>query len=211
MKLSTAVVFLSMMVLCSSQVIATENKTTAAGNKTGAPTDDVFAGKSREVVKEFQAALAGKLQAAMKEGGPVAAIEVCKVEAPGIARSAGNEHGVKVRRVSDRVRNPNNKPDAQDARVLSEFAKALQEGEDDKLEKLVHLDGKGRRYYKAIQVQPLCLTCHGSNLTPAVTEAIKQRYPKDEAIGYELGDLRGAFVVESGLAWKPVNEGSDQQ
>lgn len=196
MKLSSAVVSLSMMILCSSQVIATENKTTAAGNKTRAPTDDVFAGKSREVVKEFQAALAGKLQAAIKEGGPVAAIEVCNVEAPDIARSAGNKHGVKVRRVSDRVRNPNNKPDAQDGRVLSEFANALKEGEDDKLEKLVHLNDKDRRYYKAIQVQPLCLTCHGPDLAPAVTEVIKRRYPNDEAVGYELGDLRGAFVVE---------------
>lgn len=196
MKLSTAVVFLSMMVLCSSQVIATENKTTAAGNKKGAPTDDEFVSKSREVVKEFQAALAGKLQAAIKEGGPVAAIEVCKVEAPDIARSAWKEHDVKVRRVTDKARNPRNKADEQDARVLSEFADALDEGEDDKLEKLVRLDDKRRRYYKAIQVQPLCLTCHGSDLAPAVTEAIKQRYPNDEAVGYELGDLRGAFVVE---------------
>ena len=45
-------------------------------------------------------------------------------------------------------------------------------------------------------LQPLCLTCHGSELAPGVAEQISELYPEDHAIGFEAGDLRGVFWLE---------------
>ena len=51
-------------------------------------------------------------------------------------------------------------------------------------------------YIEAIAIQPLCLACHGNVLAPDVAAHIKEEYPKDEAIGFGVGDLRGVFWVE---------------
>jgi hypothetical protein len=45
---------------------------------------------------------------------------------------------------------------------------------------------------------PTCLSCHGpvDTLDPELREALAQRFPDDEATGYQLGELRGAYVAE---------------
>ena len=51
------------------------------------------------------------------------------------------------------------------------------------------------RYLRYIYMEPLCLTCHGSVLSPEMEEIIKRRYPGDRAIGYAVDELRGAISV----------------
>ena len=56
-----------------------------------------------------------------------------------------------------------------------------------------------RAWIRGIFIErPVCLSCHGppGSLDPEVTTALKNLYPQDEATGYRMGDLRGAFVVE---------------
>ena len=45
-------------------------------------------------------------------------------------------------------------------------------------------------------MQPLCLTCHGTELDPAIAAQIAASYPADEATGFAAGDFRGVFWVE---------------
>ena len=45
-------------------------------------------------------------------------------------------------------------------------------------------------------VQPLCLSCHGSELAPDIATQITDLYPEDRAVGFEVGDLRGVFWLE---------------
>jgi hypothetical protein len=52
---------------------------------------------------------------------------------------------------------------------------------------------------KAIPAAKICLTCHGTNLDPALAAEIDSLYPGDKATGYSEGDLRGAFWVTSKL------------
>ena len=51
-------------------------------------------------------------------------------------------------------------------------------------------------YVEPIRIQPLCLTCHGEALAPAVGARIRALYPEDAAAGFALGDLRGVWWVE---------------
>ena len=62
-----------------------------------------------------------------------------------------------------------------------------------------HFDARpdgSARYMSAIVTQPLCLTCHGSEIAPEVAAEIARHYPEDQATGFAAGDLRGAFLIE---------------
>ena len=50
-------------------------------------------------------------------------------------------------------------------------------------------------YIKAIPTKSVCLNCHGNSIDKKVLREIKKNYPDDKAIGYNLGEIRGAFVV----------------
>jgi len=56
-------------------------------------------------------------------------------------------------------------------------------------------DEQSFRYMKAIQTGGLCLACHGSSVTPEVKKVIQHYYPEDKAIGFNVGDIRGAFTL----------------
>ena len=58
------------------------------------------------------------------------------------------------------------------------------------------MDGeKEFRFMKAIPAGPVCLACHGTELSPEVSQVLAELYPQDRARGYSPGDIRGAFVV----------------
>lgn len=156
---------------------------------------------SRAIADDFQQQLGGRLKSAMAAGGPVAAIEVCAEVAPEIAARASADAGARVGRTALRVRNPDNAPDPDAAEVLQAFAERVAAGESMPIEHLGTAPDGATRYLRAIVLQPLCATCHGASLAPAVADAVEARYPRDQAVGFEVGELRGAFVID----W-PVEE-----
>ena len=136
---------------------------------------------------------------ALKEGGPVQAISVCREKAPALAAEISREEGMSVRRTALKVRNPANAPDAWERNMLEDFKRRLSTGEDGatlEATEVTTMDGKPTlRYMKAITVGEPCLGCHGEALAPAVAAAIRRDYPQDRATGFKKGDLRGAFSV----------------
>jgi hypothetical protein len=61
--------------------------------------------------------------------------------------------------------------------------------------------GSEYRFVKALPVQPLCLSCHGSaeQISPAVKSVLAQHYPNDLATGYSVGQIRGVISVRKPL------------
>ena len=57
----------------------------------------------------------------------------------------------------------------------------------------VDLGPRGVGYVEPIHLQPLCATCHGESIEPTLLEAIRSRYPEDQAVGFRVGELRGLF------------------
>ncbi len=155
---------------------------------------------SRQVAKQLGQQLKQILQQTIKQEGPVAALEVCQVQAPAIATDLSARNKLQVGRTALKVRNTNNSPSDWQANVLRDFEQRMAQGEDAKtLEySVVAQTAKGKqfRYMKAIPTAPECLICHGSNLTEPLQKAIADLYPADQAVGFEAGELRGAFVVE---------------
>lgn len=149
---------------------------------------------SRALAKALGKTLQVELVVAMKQGGPVAAIEVCNVRAPGVAAdlSAG---AAQVGRTALKLRNRRNAPDAEAKAVMRGFEKALADGPDRPPESFVVREDGSARYMRAIPTGAACLACHGDSLAPDVSAQLEALYPEDEATGFSAGQLRGAFII----------------
>jgi hypothetical protein len=167
------------------------------------PSPELLASQARVLCGNLMLSLQGELFAAMKDGGPVKALDVCRTRAPQIAAGASAGTPWKVGRTSTKVRNPANAPDAWEAAKLEEFRKRLAGGEEmAALESWEVVEADGRRtfrYAKAIGTTSPCLNCHGSDLKPEVAAKLKELYPDDRATGFASGQLRGAFSVSRPL------------
>jgi hypothetical protein len=157
----------------------------------------------RQSIQAYGGALKQELTSAIKSGGAIAALEVCHLKAPKITQQLYEKSGISVARTSLKPRNVASAPDAWEEGVLKTFEARKAKGEDvNTLEfhAIVEKDGKREaRYMKAIPTAEVCLTCHGSKIQPELLEKIKALYPQDKAVGFNLGDLRGAFTVREAL------------
>ena len=159
--------------------------------------DDPRLTRSREAAAGLQQELSATLMAALQSGRPAQAIEVCNVEASGIAARLSGQAGARVGRTALRVRNPGNAPDADARSVMTAFQRDLAaEAAAPPPEHFETRHDGSARYMSAIVTQPLCVVCHGAELAPEVAAAIGRHYPSDQATGFVVGELRGAFVVE---------------
>lgn len=151
--------------------------------------------ESRTLVATFAGRLQSALKGALSRGDVTAAITTCRDLAPQIASELSRESGARIGRTSTRFRNPLNAPESWQRPVLMSFAGKLSESPEHLLEYFE--DGEsGARYMKGIPLAPMCATCHGTKLAPAVAARLKEDYPHDLATGYEVGELRGAFTVD---------------
>jgi len=147
-----------------------------------------------ELLAPLKIELKQALVAGMQDG-PLNAISVCKDQAPAIADSLSIE-GIEMGRTSHRLRNPaNSAPD-----WVSPVLETYLGEESDRVPKVVALADNRVGYVEPIMIKPLCLACHGSALAPDVAAHLSVAYPEDEAMGYDVGDLRGVYWVEYPVA-----------
>jgi RND family efflux transporter MFP subunit len=156
-------------------------------------------------VGAFRQALVQALQSALQES-PMAAIDVCRLEAPRIAERVSVD-GVAVGRTSHRLRNPSNAPEDWMLPFLREFRTSDAAAGSSRT-----FDLGGRLgYVEPIYVQELCVTCHGSSVEPSLLEHIRERYPEDAAVGFEVGDFRGLFWAVVGAPTGPEQGAAARQ
>ena len=157
--------------------------------------------EARRVASSVPPKLLAVLTDEIARGGPESAIGVCRDKAPEMAKTATQQTGWQVRRVSLRERNPKSVPDAWERAALEDFDRRAAAGEAPAtLEKaeLVTVDGRPvQRYMRALPVQQICMQCHGpgEQLSPAVKERLTALYPADRGTGYALGQIRGAMTI----------------
>jgi hypothetical protein len=168
-----------------------------------APADEAaLRTEAKQIIQQFASTLQAALLASIEKDGLGAAIQVCKTEAPAIGEDLSSG-GWRVARTSLKTRNANNQPDAWEMATLQAFEARQMTGESADTMVVTRTepgpDGARFRLLKAIPTQPLCLNCHGSQLSDEVTGAIRVAYPEDKAIDYREGDIRGAFTLTKQL------------
>ena len=132
-------------------------------------------------------ALQKELQQAISD--PAEAISVCKKRGDSLARSIGQEMGVRIGRTSTKIRNLNNVPPL--------WAKALVD-EKHEHEMVVALPDNGLGFLSPIMTKSICINCHGeeNQIEADVFAEILSAYPDDAAIGFAVGEVRGYVWVE---------------
>jgi hypothetical protein len=165
--------------------------------------------QARTVANQVLGETKSVLESALEGGQPAAALRVCASVAQNIARRHERE-GWRVRRVSEKVRNPADTPSVDELAVL----RAWQNDKDagyltpaTEHQEIVTEDGRRYLHYMRpiLIAGPVCLQCHGApdKLAPGVADALKDLYPHDQATGYAVGDLRGAISVKIPIESRP--------
>ena len=167
--------------------------------------DAQWLAEARQTASALPPKLITRLMEEISRSGMDGAIAVCRDMAPQMAREVTAQTGWSVRRVSLKTRNEQRAtPDAWERAALEEFDRRAAAGEDpariEKGETVVEAGRHVYRYMKALPVQPLCLNCHGpaDQWAPGVGAKLAEAYPHDHAVGYSVGQLRGAVSVRKG-------------
>ncbi|WP_338107714.1 DUF3365 domain-containing protein [Leptospira weilii] len=147
------------------------------------------------LISEFQIDLQKNLESAIRTKGIVGAIDVCRTISPQKEADLKREFpGVLIRRVSEKPRNPSHQPEAWETEIFDQWKESQKTGMAPYT--IVLSKDKEVRILQPIILQnPTCLQCHGGpqDINPAVSKKIAELYPNDQAKGYKLGELRGAF------------------
>lgn len=144
-----------------------------------------------------KAQLGKNLMKALKEKGPEGAVTFCNLKAMHLTDSMAVKHSATIKRVSDKPRNPINKANAIELEHIETFKKVVLEGEEVK-PIVEELNNSEVNFYYPITTNAMCLKCHGSpnkEVTPSTLSTLKSLYPKDMALGYESGQVRGIWSI----------------
>ena len=156
----------------------------------------------RSTSMEFMKELKGILIKEIQQGGVLSAVAVCSDTAQLLTNNFGLQRGVFVKRVSFNNRSESNFPDDYEKGILNKFTMMHKENNltetSENIEIIFENGLKYLRYMKPIFIQAECLNCHGSetDMHQETKELIAEKYPKDKAINYKLGDLRGAVSLK---------------
>ena len=167
-----------------------------------AESEQALVEQAQALAGQFQGSLKAELVSAMSTGGPINAIDVCKLKVPEIEQQLSTDHWT-LARTALKVRNPANAPSDWERSQMNAMNTALAAGKapaDISVAEIRDVDGISTFFYmQPIMTGQLCLGCHGSELSADVQKALAKNYPQDQARGFSEGDLRGAFTFRKVL------------
>ena len=143
--------------------------------------------------------LTTRLGKAIAEAGMLDALEFCTVHGITFTSWTGITNEVVVRRVTHKPRNPKNRADDTELRVIRQFEKELSKHSAPRPIVMANKPSLYTYYAPIIVDFRLCLSCHGqpgAEIKPDVLAQAKKTYPNDEATGFKLGDLRGIWSID---------------
>ncbi len=159
--------------------------------------EKVYLEKGKAIAEATFTALSGKLTKAMEDGGVAGAVQYCNVAAMPLVDSLSKASNATIRRTSQKPRNPLDAPSEWETEILTSFQQMTAKGEK-AMPRMKMLDNNKVAFAAPIILQPLCMKCHGTvgtDIAEADYTIIKKLYPKDEAVGYKPGELRGIWSI----------------
>lgn len=147
--------------------------------------------------KTTKAELGKNLMQALNKQGAAGALEFCNTRSIPITDSMSAYHGVKIRRVSDQPRNPENAASEEETEIIKTYKHQLAAGNPLKPELIE--EGNVFRFYAPITTNQMCLQCHGtpeSEINQKTIEKLAKLYPEDQATGYAENQVRGMWRIE---------------
>lgn len=155
--------------------------------------------KGDAIAAEAFGVLSSRLGKAIADAGLTNAIEFCSVHGIAFTTAVGVTNRVALRRVTHRPRNPQNRADTNEIILIRRFESELSQGATPKPVVVANSPDTVTYYAPIVLKQPLCLNCHGqpeTDIKPGVLANLNKTYPKDEAKGFKLGQVRGLWRVD---------------
>lgn len=188
---------LLLSIVISASFFGCQNRESSSDETLSKEELSAYQEKGSEFVEATQKVLASNLVGAIQEKGTEGALEFCSIQAIPLTDSMAVELQAHIKRVTDQPRNPDNLANESELEYIRSAKSDLSEGNE--VTPAIHYaNGKVVGYYPIITNQ-LCMQCHGnenSQINQATLEQIKTLYPEDQATGYDVGELRGIWVVE---------------
>ncbi|MBK8443132.1 MAG: DUF3365 domain-containing protein [Sphingobacteriales bacterium] len=153
--------------------------------------------KGKDDAMRTKGVLGKNLLAALQKGKTAEALAFCSGKAQQLTDSMSLVLGVEIKRVSDKNRNAKNTATTSELQYI-ELAKAQIAANKKPSPQIQTLQGQQVAYYPIV-AENMCLQCHGkinTDISAATYAEIQKFYPNDKAIGYNIGDLRGIWVVK---------------
>jgi len=154
-----------------------------------------YTAKGNEISQKAFKALSSELMAQMKAGGPVQAVSFCNINALPLTATVAEENGVHIKRTSDKIRNKANKATPRELEVIISYKAKFDLGKE--LQPVVEKREGQVHYYAPIKVMTACLNCHGTSeqISKPADSILSLKYPKDMAVNYKEGELRGIWSI----------------
>jgi len=141
--------------------------------------------------------LGKNLMGTIQDKGIKEAVTFCNVKAYPLTDSMATAQNATIKRVSDKPRNPQNRANTKELKIIEKFKKAVANGED--YQPVTEVENGRNSFYYPIATNSMCLQCHGipnKTIQPEVLSTIKDLYPNDEATGYDINEVRGMWAIE---------------
>jgi hypothetical protein len=160
--------------------------------------------QARQMSNHLAETLRSHLVAEIRSGGFRQAVSVCSEIGQQVPDDLTKQTGHRIRRVSLRYRNKQDRPDDYEQMRLREFDALKQRGRlpGEFYEVIGTGSERELRYLRPLLTADMCLNCHGTaEKIPAEVKALlAEAYPDDLATGYQTGDVRGAISIRVKLA-----------
>lgn len=143
-----------------------------------------------------KAVLGKNLMGKIQKEGTLAALQFCNVKAYPLTDSMSVYYNATIKRVSDKPRNPKNKANSEELKIINSFKNDVLANIDS--DPIVVESTNNVNVYYPIKTNSMCLQCHGTPKTQ-VTEntlvELKKIYPNDKALDYDINQVRGIWDV----------------
>ncbi len=133
----------------------------------------------------------------IEKKGSLEALQFCNIKAYPITDSMATAHNARIKRVSDKPRNPNNQASQNELEKIGYFKSILEKGEE--INPIVETNGGNINFYYPILTNDMCLKCHGTSgqeVELSIIESLQELYPNDKAIGYSTNQVRGIWSIQ---------------
>jgi hypothetical protein len=158
-----------------------------------------FEARGKDITQQAFALLSANLGKALAEGGVTNALSYCSEKALPLTQLVADTNQVHLRRVTQRPRNPANRADTSDSATLRAFQAQLAEASQVSPVVRTNADGSVTFFAPIVLNNTLCLRCHGEvgkDIWADNAAFIRSLYPRDEATGFKLGQLRGMWRID---------------
>lgn len=151
----------------------------------------------QRIAMQTKSVLGKNLLSALNSKGTENALTFCSEKAIPLTDSVSIALNAKIKRVSDKNRNPENSANAQEKAYMESIKSQM--AQNLPLKPMLTSTDDKHIIYAPIVTNQMCLQCHGKpkiDIQDPILSKLKSTYPNDKAIGYGVDELRGIWVVE---------------